>query len=62
MVGHATTLIPFRNINVLTEPVWSERASPVFFAGPRRVTGGSARREQLLAVGTYECPAVTAAK
>jgi L-ascorbate metabolism protein UlaG (beta-lactamase superfamily) len=38
MVGHATTLIQFRGLNILTDPVWSDRASPVPFAGPRRVT------------------------
>lgn len=38
MVGHATLLIQAAGINVLTDPVWSQRASPVGFAGPRRVT------------------------
>jgi L-ascorbate metabolism protein UlaG (beta-lactamase superfamily) len=37
MVGHATVLIQSGSINVLTDPVWSERSSPVSFAGPRRV-------------------------
>lgn len=35
-VGHATFLIQMAGINILTDPVWSERASPVQFAGPRR--------------------------
>jgi L-ascorbate metabolism protein UlaG (beta-lactamase superfamily) len=35
-VGHATFLIQIAGRNVLTDPVWSERASPVPFAGPRR--------------------------
>jgi N-acyl-phosphatidylethanolamine-hydrolysing phospholipase D len=35
-VGHSTTLIQLGAMNVLTDPVWSERASPVRFAGPRR--------------------------
>lgn len=35
-VNHSTVLIQMSGINVLTDPVWSERASPVGFAGPRR--------------------------
>lgn len=35
-VGHATFLIQIGGLNVLTDPVWSERCSPVQFAGPRR--------------------------
>lgn len=38
MVGHATLLIQTAGLNILTDPVWSERASPVSFAGPKRVT------------------------
>ena len=37
IVGHATVLIQAGGLNVLTDPVWSERASPLSFAGPRRV-------------------------
>ena len=37
-VGHCTFLLQFADgLNVLTDPVWSERVSPVTFAGPRRV-------------------------
>jgi L-ascorbate metabolism protein UlaG (beta-lactamase superfamily) len=36
-IGHATFLIQTKHGNVLTDPVYSERASPVSFAGPRRV-------------------------
>ena len=35
-VGHATVLLQLGGINVLTDPMWSDRASPVSFAGPRR--------------------------
>jgi L-ascorbate metabolism protein UlaG (beta-lactamase superfamily) len=35
-IGHATLLIQLDGVNVLTDPTWSERASPVSFAGPRR--------------------------
>jgi L-ascorbate metabolism protein UlaG (beta-lactamase superfamily) len=38
MVGHASLLIQVAGLNILTDPVWSERASPVSFAGPKRVT------------------------
>ncbi|WP_083219985.1 MBL fold metallo-hydrolase [Hoeflea olei] len=38
MVGHATLLIQTAGLNILTDPVWSARASPVAFAGPKRVT------------------------
>ena len=35
-VGHSTFLIQGRGLNLLTDPVWSERASPFTFTGPRR--------------------------
>jgi L-ascorbate metabolism protein UlaG (beta-lactamase superfamily) len=38
MVGHATLLIQVAGRNILTDPVWSERASPFSFVGPKRVT------------------------
>ncbi|WP_380788443.1 MBL fold metallo-hydrolase [Sphingomonas sp. R86521] len=38
MVGHATLLIQVAGLNILTDPVWSERASPFAFVGPKRVT------------------------
>jgi len=37
-VGHASTLVQAAGVNILTDPVWSERASPFRFAGPKRVT------------------------
>jgi L-ascorbate metabolism protein UlaG (beta-lactamase superfamily) len=37
MVGHATLLIQIAGLNLLTDPLWSERTSPVSFAGPKRV-------------------------
>jgi N-acyl-phosphatidylethanolamine-hydrolysing phospholipase D len=36
-VGHSTVLVQLGATNILTDPMWSERASPVSFAGPRRV-------------------------
>ncbi|WP_244447212.1 MBL fold metallo-hydrolase [Hoeflea sp. BAL378] len=47
MVGHATLLIQTAGLNILTDPVWSERASPVSFAGPKRVTDPGIRFEDL---------------
>ncbi len=38
MVGHATVLVQMGGINVLTDPLWSERASPLSFAGAKRIT------------------------
>ena len=35
-IGHATVLAQLGGLNVLTDPVFSERASPLGFAGPRR--------------------------
>jgi L-ascorbate metabolism protein UlaG (beta-lactamase superfamily) len=36
-IGHSTFLIQTPFGNILTDPMYSERASPVSFAGPRRV-------------------------
>jgi len=35
-IGHASVLVQLGGISLLTDPVFSERASPVSFAGPRR--------------------------
>jgi N-acyl-phosphatidylethanolamine-hydrolysing phospholipase D len=36
-IGHATVLLRVGGLNVLTDPQFSERASPLAFAGPKRV-------------------------
>jgi L-ascorbate metabolism protein UlaG (beta-lactamase superfamily) len=36
-VNHATFLLRTRDLSILTDPIWSDRASPVSFAGPKRV-------------------------
>ncbi len=36
MVGHATMLLQTAGLNILTDPVWSERVSPFRFIGPKR--------------------------
>ncbi|WP_322990302.1 MBL fold metallo-hydrolase [Hoeflea sp.] len=47
MVGHATLLIQTAGLNILTDPVWSDRASPFSFAGPKRVTAPGIAFEEL---------------
>lgn len=45
-IGHASTLLQINGSNVLTDPVFSERASPVSWLGPkRRVPAGLALSE-----------------
>lgn len=46
-VGHATVLLQTGGLNILTDPVWSDRASPFGFAGPRRVAAPGVRFEDL---------------
>jgi L-ascorbate metabolism protein UlaG (beta-lactamase superfamily) len=36
-VGHVTILLQTAGLNILIDPVWSERASPFSFVGPKRV-------------------------
>jgi L-ascorbate metabolism protein UlaG (beta-lactamase superfamily) len=36
-IGQSTFLLQLNGMNVLTDPVWSNRASPLRWAGPRRV-------------------------
>lgn len=37
-IGHATLLVQMNGMNILTDPQWSERASPVTWGGPRRLS------------------------
>ncbi len=37
LVGHASFLVQAGGRNILLDPIWSDRASPVRFAGPQRV-------------------------
>jgi L-ascorbate metabolism protein UlaG (beta-lactamase superfamily) len=46
-VGHATFLIQTEAANILTDPIYSERASPLPFAGPRRVREPGVRLDDL---------------
>jgi L-ascorbate metabolism protein UlaG (beta-lactamase superfamily) len=49
-VGHATFLIQVGSTSLLTDPVYAERASPVGFAGPRRVRAPGVRFDDLPAI------------
>ena len=51
-VGHATVLAQLGGLSMLTDPIFSERASPFSFAGPRR--------EQPPGVALHELPHVDA--
>ncbi|MCE5282442.1 MAG: MBL fold metallo-hydrolase [Deltaproteobacteria bacterium] len=46
-VGHATFLIQMDRLNLLTDPIWSERCSPVSWAGPKRYRAPGIRFEDL---------------
>ena len=46
-VNHSTMLIQVANVNVLTDPVWSKRTSPVRWAGPKRHHAPGIRFEDL---------------
>ena len=36
-IGHATVLVQLQGTNLLTDPHWGERASPLSWAGPKRL-------------------------
>ncbi|GAA3921923.1 MBL fold metallo-hydrolase [Litoribacillus peritrichatus] len=36
-IGHSTVLIQYKDKTILTDPIFSDRASPVSFAGPKRM-------------------------
>jgi L-ascorbate metabolism protein UlaG (beta-lactamase superfamily) len=46
-VGHSTVLIQAGAFNFLTDPIWSDRASPVQWAGPKRHCAPGLRLEDL---------------
>ena len=47
MIGHATLLVQINGLNFLTDPVFSERASPFSFVGPKRVAPPGVSLEDL---------------
>lgn len=46
-IGHSTVLIQTAGLNILTDPVWSDRVSPFPFTGPRRVREPGVRFDDL---------------
>ncbi|WP_263144177.1 MBL fold metallo-hydrolase [Pseudomonas sp. RIT-PI-AD] len=49
-VNHATLLIQHQGLNILTDPLWSERASPFAFLGPKRYHAPGVSLERLPAI------------
>jgi L-ascorbate metabolism protein UlaG (beta-lactamase superfamily) len=47
LINHATLLLQQRGCHILTDPIWSERASPLTFIGPRRHRKPGVRWEDL---------------
>ncbi|OWK31115.1 MBL fold metallo-hydrolase [Sphingomonas dokdonensis] len=45
-IGHATVLVQTQGLNILTDPIWSDRAGPLGF-GPTRVTAPGVRFDDL---------------
>jgi len=46
-VNHSTVLIQTAGVNILTDPIWSRRASPVSFVGPKRFSRPGIELESL---------------
>jgi L-ascorbate metabolism protein UlaG (beta-lactamase superfamily) len=46
-INHATVLIQTAGLNILTDPIWSDRASPFSWAGPKRHRSPGLRFEDL---------------
>lgn len=46
-IGHSSVLVQTQGINILTDPVWAERSSPIGFVGPRRVRSPGIRLHDL---------------
>ena len=46
-IGHASVLLQWHRYNILLDPVWSDRASPLLWLGPRRYNAPGMRLEDL---------------
>src|ERR1051325_193669 len=46
-VNHATMLVQLDGVNLLTDPIWSERCSPFSFLGPKRHRAPGLRFDEL---------------
>ena len=49
-IGHSTFLIQMDGVNILTDPIWSERCSPISWAGPKRHMAPGIRFEDMLPI------------
>src|SRR3546814_5812472 len=47
MGGHSTVLVQTAGLNIITDPIWSERATPFSFIGPKRVREPGIRFDDL---------------
>lgn len=47
LVNHSTVLIQQSGLNLLTDPIWSDRASPFSWAGPKRRRSPGVRMQDL---------------
>ncbi|NQT26758.1 MBL fold metallo-hydrolase, partial [candidate division KSB1 bacterium] len=46
-VNHATVLIQTDGVNILTDPIWSERAGPISWAGAKRIRAPGIKFDEL---------------
>ena len=46
-INHSTLLIQVDGMNILTDPIWSDRAGPISFVGPKRVRAPGLRFQDL---------------
>lgn len=47
VIGHATVLLQSNGYNILTDPIFSDRCSPVSFLGPKRVSPPAIQLDRL---------------
>ena len=52
LINHSTVLLQLSGMNILTDPIWSERASPFTWIGPRRHRQPGVRWEDLPPIDT----------
>lgn len=46
-INHSTVLIQYQGVNILTDPIWNHRASPLTILGPKRVRRPGVRLDDL---------------
>ena len=47
LINHSTVLLQQRGVHILTDPIWSDRCSPLSWIGPRRRRRPGVRQEDL---------------